>query len=304
VYHRVGVRGVDPYELFVSSPRILQHFEIVADRQRLLDGALAIEIHFDDGYRDIFAAAISAAKTLGLNVTAFVPTAFANDGRPYLWDRLHTALMVSIPDSRLIALLASEMETRDRSSDVLYHHAVDRCRTSPDFSARVGVLLDTLGIGIKSTDSPLTVAEMKTMAQAGVQFGLHGHTHRSFGYLNEGQWREELDQSFAGFGNFADTPPRSFAFPYGSRADLNDMAAAALQERGVQKLYSMLPCELRLGPVAISPRWQVSNLDGIAFRLQLDALVGAAFGSEEDRANSGFLMRTKRAHAIAERGVT
>src|SRR6202008_4753607 len=104
----------DPYELFVSSSRIAQHLEIAADRQQLLDGALAIEIHFDDGYRDILQSAVRASKDFGLNVTAFAPTAFLRGGQPYLWDRLHSALVRSTPEPALLSFLVLEIGTQHR----------------------------------------------------------------------------------------------------------------------------------------------------------------------------------------------
>jgi GT2 family glycosyltransferase/peptidoglycan/xylan/chitin deacetylase (PgdA/CDA1 family) len=302
VYHRVGSRRVDPYQLFVSSSHILQHLEVAADRQRLFDGALKIEIHFDDGYQDILAA-VTAAKTFGLSVTAFVPTAFACEARSYLWDRLYAALVRSTPQPRLASFLASEIGTRHSSIEDLYMVAVDRCRTSPYFSQRIRRILDDLGIHAAAEDASLTASNVTTMTEAGVHFGLHGHTHRSFGFMSDREWRDELERSWADFETIVRTPPRSFAFPYGGRADLNAALAAALQDRGVEALYSMLPHELRLGAVTVSPRWQVADLDGIAFRLQLDALIGAAFGSSEDRASSAPLMLARRVRPMALAGM-
>jgi GT2 family glycosyltransferase/peptidoglycan/xylan/chitin deacetylase (PgdA/CDA1 family)/glycosyltransferase involved in cell wall biosynthesis len=303
VYHRVGSRNIDPYQLFVASSHILQHLDIAADRQRLFDGALKIEIHFDDGYRDILETATAASKAFGLSVTAFVPTAFACEARPYLWDRLYAALLRSTPEPRLVSFLASDIGARQSSAADLYHVAVDRCRASPAFSQRIQRALDDLGIAAASEDVALTASHVTAMAQAGVQFGLHGHTHRSFGFMNDLEWRDELERSWAGFHRIVRAPPRSFAFPYGSPADLNAPFAAALHSRGVTAIYSMLPNESRLGAVTVSPRWQVADLDGIAFRLQLDALIGAAFGSSEDRADSAPIMVTRRVRPIALSGM-
>ena len=299
VYHRVGSRDTDPYRLFVSYSHILQHLEIAADRQKLFDGALKIEIHFDDGYRDIFEAATAASRDFALSVTAFVPTAFACDARPYLWDLLYAALVRSTPEPQLRSFLEAEIGTQYSSLADWFHVAVDRCRSSPDFARRIQRVLERLEVNAAVEDVSLTASNMAVMARAGVEFGLHGHTHRSFGFMNDAEWRDELERSWAGFDKMVPTPPRSFAFPYGSLADLNAPFAAALQQRGVQSLYSMLPNELRLGTVIVSPRWQVGDLDGIAFRLQLDALIGAAFCRSEDRVDSAPIMVTRRVRPIA-----
>ena len=247
VYHRIGSRGTDPYELFVNPSRIQQHLEIAADRQRLLDGALSIEIHFDDGYRDIFGSAVSASKDFGLSVTAFVPTVFLHDRQPYLWDRLYSALLRSTPDPTLLSLLGSELGTQHRSRDEWYQAAVERCRSSPNFAQRIGQLLDRFGVRTALEDAPLTAADIATMVEAGVEFGLHGHSHRSFGFLTDEECNDELDRSLKGFGEIIPAPPRSFAFPYGGPLDLNRRIASTLRRRGVE--FSIQCCHTKyLGP--------------------------------------------------------
>ncbi len=302
VYHRIGARDFDPYSLFVGPAHIAQHVDVVADRRSLLRDDLTIEIHFDDGYRDVLDAALAATRAPGVAVKAFVTSGFVFEARPFHWDRLNVALCRSNPDHAFCSALAAAIGVGDRQGRQLYVLALERCRTNPAMLERVTAVLDAFEVQAPADDVALTVPELARLAQSGVEIGLHGHSHRSFGFMTEDDCRHEIDRSIAALSRVVPNGrPASFAFPHGSQADLGEAAAMQLWERGVTRLYSMEPREISQGQARILPRWQVGDLDGVDFRVQLDALIGLAFGPGEARAASAAAMRRAPRHPSSSR---
>ncbi len=80
---------------------------------------------------------------------------------------------------------------------------------------------------------PHTVDEVKTLAAAGIEIGLHTRSHVDLGQVTDtGQLYDEVVQAGTELANLVDRPIRYFAFPYGLHANLSRQAAILAREAG------------------------------------------------------------------------
>jgi peptidoglycan/xylan/chitin deacetylase (PgdA/CDA1 family) len=260
--------------LFVSKDRFAAHLEIIADRAATMGDALALAVHFDDGYRDTFEPALAAARIAGIKVGCFLPSAFVAAGRPFLWDRLRAGLDPRTGNSELAAAVAELVGTQDTDASHIFALATERCRDDLHLAQTLEAELDRRRIAAVPEDAPLAAGQLAAMRAAGIALGLHGHTHRSFARLCADDFTAEIDTPFRWVKDLLGRCPDAFAFPYGSRRDWNADAVAHLSSLGVQRIYSAVATPAQLAGHDLLPRWAVGDLDRISFADRLDELIG------------------------------
>ena len=106
VYHRIGTRGVDPWQLTIDPGRFAGQMETLARdwspmslgelvegfrRRRLPERAVAVT--FDDGYADNLEVAAPILLEHKITATLFVATDLIDSGGPLWWDELALLLL-------------------------------------------------------------------------------------------------------------------------------------------------------------------------------------------------------------------
>ncbi len=217
---------LDPQRLFVDPDRFYRHVAVAQECVTAWDGALRIAFHFDDAYADAFLPALAATDLPGLDVAVFVPTAFAIEGRAFIWDRLRQAFVEPPLDRTLITDLM-------KAGDCVFEIAAqfmgvlsERARADVDVEHSINRVLDTHGRRPAPSDQAMSLDQLRMLATHGVAIGLHGHTHCSFAQLGHPNFASEIDQPFDCLHRIAGKPPAAFAFPFGSTADLNAEAVS------------------------------------------------------------------------------
>ncbi len=78
----------------------------------------------------------------------------------------------------------------------------------------------------------MTWDELAKLVEAGITIGSHGLTHRSLGWMSEEEAREEVVASRQLLEERLGVDVRSFAYPFGTRADFTPATARLLAEAG------------------------------------------------------------------------
>jgi peptidoglycan/xylan/chitin deacetylase (PgdA/CDA1 family) len=87
----------------------------------------------------------------------------------------------------------------------------------------------------------LTGAEVRALAQAGVQIGNHTTSHRPLVGLSDAQLNEELVQNRAYLEELTGTPVRHLALPYGKKEHYDDRGLARCFSTGHRHVYGTNP---------------------------------------------------------------
>jgi peptidoglycan/xylan/chitin deacetylase (PgdA/CDA1 family) len=89
--------------------------------------------------------------------------------------------------------------------------------------------------------------DVRSMANAGVTIGSHGWSHRSLGLLNAEQAHEEVDRSRREIERRIERPVDAFAYPFGTRADVDAEIAAIVRDCGYACAFTSEHGPLRPG---------------------------------------------------------
>lgn len=112
----------------------------------------------------------------------------------------------------------------------------------------------------------LSPAELRAVADAGITIGSHTMTHRSMGKLPTAEAEAEARDSKARLEDWIGRAVTSFAYPFGTKGDVSDAAAAILGQAGYDTGFTSLHGAIE-GPVAtgrgrlLLPRVKVESGD-------------------------------------------
>lgn len=190
---------------------------------RLQAGTLpvrALAITFDDGYADNHDVAMPLLKAHGLCATFFVATSFLDGGR--MWNdtvvesvRGCTAPALALADLGLPGIGALALDTpasRRRAIDALL--GAIKYLPPEQRQAAVHGLAERAQVDLPTT-LMMTSAQVRAMADAGMQIGAHTATHPILARLGEDAALQEMRHSRAALEDLLGQPVRSFAYPNG-----------------------------------------------------------------------------------------
>lgn len=186
---------------------------------RLAAGALpprALAITFDDGYADNHDVALPILRRLGLCATFFVATAYLDGGT--MWNdrvieavRRHRGAALDMDALGLRLPLDSTAARRTAIATIL-----GRIKYEP--FARREALADAVARaagGAPPVDLMMTSAQVRALAQAGMQIGAHTHHHPILAGLPAADAAREIAESRDRLQEIAGRPVRLFAYPNG-----------------------------------------------------------------------------------------
>lgn len=210
-----------------------------------------VSFTLDDGYRNNaeFAAPIFARHDVPY--TIFITSGFVERTRSLWWETIEVVLR----QAETIEFDFGEgSETIDLSStgrklDTFERFARFVATTEEEDAIR---LIDALardhGIDPLGITASLTMdaGELRRLAQDPLaRFGAHTLTHPNMKRITESRLREEIVRSAAAVETYIGTPPRIFAYPYGSRAAVGEREIAAVAAAGFPIAVTTQPGVLR-----------------------------------------------------------
>lgn len=288
LYHRIGAVPKDPFAMFVTPERFEAHLDIIANRigkgvvaREGTDSTvpLRVEIHFDDAYADI-GEAVRKCRERGLAVRVFATGYSFSDKRMLPGDEFLAHLdgnpLATVDAVRAALPKAVGVPDDGTEPDEWYRFFCDLWRDEP---ARAGAVLDRLRgsdtAPERTADVLMSAGELRTLRSEGCRIGSHGFVHtRLSGHTAE--FVAEDTSRIAGLVADVDAEGAThFAFPYGSGADIDPTAVAAVVGSGCSTLYSTLGHTVRVGDTEILGRFPVGNLDAVNFAECLDRCIAS-----------------------------
>lgn len=230
-----------------------QHYQVVSladvlawlEKGRSLPPYPAL-ITFDDGYADNWTAALPALRARHLPAVIFVTTGYIGHRHPFFWDlAAYCFHQTGYQEADLPGL--GQVRWADNAGKMQQLDAwLKWLKTVPDAAKWMAVekLPAQLGVHVAETAFAglyLTWDQVREMAQAGIAFGAHTHTHPIMTRVPLAQARHEAclsrDRLQAELGHAI----TSFAYPNGQAADYNGALQQMLRQNGFQLAFTLLP---------------------------------------------------------------
>ncbi len=192
----------------------------------------AVLVTFDDGFADMHAVAWPLARKYGITLNLFVSTGLIGEAGP-------------------VVMTKNGYRVHTGEDEPLYYQ--DHLEKFPHLWR------------------PLTWQELGEMSRAGVNFGLHGHSHRNLAYLTPEEITDEVTTGIEIFRQELGYCPEFFAFPYGGFEANTSEIAILLQNKGFAFIFTTLKGRARLPSTnRIFPRISIPQQDNLdTFRLKL-----------------------------------
>jgi peptidoglycan/xylan/chitin deacetylase (PgdA/CDA1 family) len=272
LYHGVVPKVSDPFvegahieaELFRTQIRHLRRHYRVVSLAKIVDRLKSdqplpndwVALTFDDGYRNNLHCARQILHEEGdLPMSVFVITDFmgGNYTHPTVMIKM---LLLHLRASRFrVPLMDGSwanrvMSSRRRRANVFWEvHRTLRALSPDEQQEALSVFVDQLGDGeadeIRARFSSfdwLDWDEIRELRADGVEIGSHTRTHPAMrAELGAERLQAEIEASRDRISTEVGVAPRSFAYPYGSKADVSDLAIRLLGEAGYQCALTTIP---------------------------------------------------------------
>jgi peptidoglycan/xylan/chitin deacetylase (PgdA/CDA1 family) len=204
-----------------------------------------VVVTFDDAYQDNYTYAFPILKKYEIPATIFVPTAFVETDRRFLWERAAFMLSRTNKDS-----LDFQYQGRE------YKLKLDKKHKKEAFKSILSILkyscevkgnefLDYLSrlLGIEKNDIPspiLSWDEMREMTEYNITFGGHTHTHCCLSLLSREDLTRELYKPKEILERHLNRKITDFAYPFGEKTDFNKETINILKEAGYKNAVTMI----------------------------------------------------------------
>lgn len=245
MYHRVVEVAADPYAIAVLPGRFEQQLAALAARWEVVPLAAcrerrrrpAVALTFDDGYRDNADTAAPVLAAAGLPATFFVTTGHVLRPAVLWWERLAAALLadgwagwlrVGV-EGRPLWLDVDCRAARERSLAFLHRRLRPLAPEVAD--AVVDAVVAAAPEHADCAPAGMTPQQVRGLTAAGFEVGAHTRTHSQLGGRPVHAQRDEVFGSFADLAGMG-APVRRFAYPFGTRSAVGDLAPALVEEAG------------------------------------------------------------------------
>ena len=184
----------------------------------LPDRALAIT--FDDGYADNHDIALPVLKAHGLCATFFVATGFLDGGRMWNDTVIESVRGCAAPTLDLGDLGLQSIGVLRLGTPAACRAAIDallgaiKYLPPPQREAAVAAVAERAQV-VLPTGLMMTSAQVRALADAGMQIGAHTVTHPILARLDDGAAALEMQRSKRTLEDLLGRPVRSFAYPNG-----------------------------------------------------------------------------------------
>lgn len=288
-YHRIAEVASDPHLLCVTPAHFAEHLEYLRQcyypmslqelYRRLMEGRVprrGVAITFDDGYADNLWNAKPLLERYDIPATVFIISGKVGDYREFWWDRLERLLLLPrILPPRLTLSLNGQIYT--------WATATPEERKATYYA--VHWLLRPLSVEVREqalaqihqwasdpedereTHRPLSPEEVVALADGGlIEIGAHTVTHPVLAVQPIEMQRWEIEQSKRDLEVILGHPVRSFSYPYGEQADVDEVTRQIVKTAGFSlACASVLDVVRKHTDPYWMPRFTVWDWDGDQF---------------------------------------
>jgi peptidoglycan/xylan/chitin deacetylase (PgdA/CDA1 family) len=265
-----------------------------------------VAVTFDDGYADNLTNAKPALERYEVPATVFVTTGYVDSQRYFWWDELEQLLLHRQPLPERLCLhiggtvhkwnLLKETngaaypcdhrwnvaETHDPSPRHALYRSLHRLLRPLPEAAQCKVLEELRAwTGIEITapggNTVLSTRQIVKLAEGGlIDVGSHSVTHPMFSALPLLEQCAEIQNSKAALEEILGRPVKSFAYPYGSKADYTENTAKTVERAGYASACANFSgIVTRYSDRFEIPRVLVRDWDGDEFSRRLAAWLSA-----------------------------
>lgn len=198
-------------------------------------------LSFDDGYRECLTVTLPILKRHGARATFFIPTDFVTHRRLFWWDRIALAVQgsrVQRPQIDYPGPVTLELATAPERAKAELIRIVKRTKRL-DVERFLSGLERACGTELSPEreralvdGSLMTWAEVRALADAGMDIGSHTRSHRVLQTLDSTEHATELRGSRLELEERLDRPVRSIAYPVGYALGTDDVLRAAVSAAG------------------------------------------------------------------------
>lgn len=236
LYHRVATSPDDPMALMVSPQHFAEQLEVLGARrtpvplEEIAAGEAprsAVAVTLDDGYADVYDAALPALEAADCPATVFVSTAHVGLGEAFWWDPLARLLRIAPADAgRLELLLDGEVciwPARNAAErGVAFRCVADWLHAQPPET--IDAALRAIAAWARAADPsapaaearPMTVDELRELdASRLITIGAHGCRHACLAALPPERQAADLVAARDDLSRWLGRPPAGLAYPYG-----------------------------------------------------------------------------------------
>lgn len=249
-YHRIGSNAQFshiPTDVFRAQMRWLRRHCDVIHPDALRDRAAnppgkrrpSVVVTFDDGYRDYYEQAYPILQELEIPAINFLPTRFIDDGSPFWWDLLDTAVATTSlrtapgPHGDALRLddpAAKRAFSRRWKAELKKLADPDRSPLLDEALAALGARRDT----VRVDRQVMTWDQVRQVGQFTIAGG-HTHNHKLMPFLEVDDLDEEVSACRHRIEAETGRRPRFFAYPSGA---WSETARAAVARGGYDTAFT------------------------------------------------------------------
>ena len=246
-------------------------------RNRQQPPARAVAVTFDDGFANNYSVAFPILRRHAIPFTIFLTTGLIDTPGAQLWtERVKRSIYMHDGRTARLSLLGREfvLDLGSLDARAAAARAVLQFLKQQSASARDGAVLAVesalgcppLGAADRERYAFLTWAQVREMADAGVEFGSHTVSHPILSTLDSVEVEREVKESQERIAAELKRPCQLFAYPNGSAADFTDRDKQALRNAGYEAAFSLRG---RLN----GPRPDLFEIDRVNVGRQLDPVL-------------------------------
>ncbi len=208
----------------------------------------AIVVTFDDGYADTFVHAFPILRSFGVPATVFLSTGYVGTSDVFWFDQVSNLLFHAAPGPLHIPGLDELIELGDITSRRRAAEKVQSfLKEVPDAVRREKI--QWLDATLRTTphpedsglSSPLTWAQVREMADNGIEFGSHAVSHPILTKLDDDALKFELVESRACIERHLGRVTNVIAYPEGGPNAFDARVISAVKRAGYQLALSYIP---------------------------------------------------------------
>ncbi len=209
----------------------------------------AVAVTFDDGFEDTYRYAFPILKRHEIPATVFVATGYVDSGEPF-WFELAAYLVYRVDPFDLHVgtdgiRLPSGPSIPERTRSLRLVH--DILKRLPN-AQRLSLLSDwahrfapQIAHGAVGVGRPMSWAQVREMATAGIAFGSHSVTHPNLTQITDRDLEWELGESKRVIEEKLQREVRALAYPIGNRDSFDARVIEATRRAGFALGVSYLP---------------------------------------------------------------